>query len=61
MFVCSKGDNMEREVEVLKEIIAIANDDSFSEFEALEAIVEIVEDRFAEMEIDPEDEELDEG
>jgi len=52
---------MEREVEVLKEIIAIANDDSFSEFEALEAIVEIVEDRFAEMEIDPEDEELDEG
>jgi hypothetical protein len=53
--------NMDREVEVLREIIAIANDDSFSEFEALEAIVEIIEDRFAELEIDPEDEELDEG
>lgn len=52
---------MEREVEVLKEIIAIVNDESFSEFEALEAIAEIIEDRFAEMEIDPEDEELDEG
>lgn len=43
-----------REVEVLNEIIAIANDESFSEWEALQAIVEIVEDRFSELGMEPE-------
>lgn len=45
-----------REVEVLNEIFAIANDESFSEREALQAIVEIVEDRFSEFGMFPEGE-----
>ena len=41
-----------REIEVLKEILSIANDEGFSEWEALTAIVELVEERFAELDVD---------